>query len=132
MNKLIKSAIEASKNAYAPYSNYQVGAAILMKDGKIITGVNVENASYGLTNCAERTALFTAIAEGYTKDDIKEMAIVAGEQTIGTPCGACRQVMSELVPKDAVLYLSNNKGKHIESNMVELLPMAFSSEDLDD
>lgn len=130
MKKVIEEAIAASENSYSPYSNYRVGAAILMKDGVIVTGTNVENASYGLTNCAERTALYTATTMGYTRDDIVEMAVVAGEETIGSPCGACRQVMSELVPMDATIYMSNLKGKNIETTMKELLPFAFNSSDL--
>jgi len=131
MKKLIDSAIKASQNAYAPYSKYRVGAAILMKDGNIITGVNVENASYGLTNCAERSALFSAISQGYKKEDIEAMSIIAGEEVIGAPCGACRQVMYELVPKEAKLYLSNLKGEYEVSSTEKLLPGAFGPEDLD-
>ncbi len=130
-DKLVKAAIEASKNSYSPYSNYPVGAAIEMNDGTIITGVNVENASFGLTNCAERTALFTAKTLGYKKEDIKAMSIAAGQEEIGAPCGACRQVINELVPKSAPLYLSNLKGKVKESSIKELLPFSFGPEDLD-
>lgn len=132
MKKLVEEAIKASKHAYAPYSNYHVGAAIQMKDGTIITGANIENASYGLTNCAERTALFYAYSQGYSKDDIIEMAVVAGEDKIGTPCGACRQVMSELVPMEAPIIMGTLNGKTKETNMKELLPFAFSSGDLDE
>lgn len=131
MNKLMKAAIAATKNSYSPYSKYPVGAAIEMTDGKIITGVNVENASFGLTNCAERTALFTAVSMGYKKEDIVAMSIAAGENEIGAPCGACRQVINELVPKKATLYLTNLHGKHMESTIEKLLPFSFGPEDLD-
>lgn len=131
MKKLIEAAIEASKNSYSPYSKYPVGAAIEMKDGTVVTGVNVENASFGLTNCAERTALFTARTLGYKKEDIVAMSIAAGQEEIGAPCGACRQVINELVPKNAPLYLTNLKGKFQESTIEELLPFSFGPEDLD-
>lgn len=131
MNNLVNAAIEASKNSYSPYSKYPVGAAIEMKDGTIVTGVNVENASYGLTNCAERTALFTAVTMGYKKEDIVAMSIAAGDEEIGAPCGACRQVINELVPKEAPLYLTNLRGRFIESTIKELLPFSFGPEDLD-
>lgn len=131
MNKLVKMAIEVSKNSYSPYSKYPVGAAVEMHDGTIITGVNVENASFGLTNCAERTALFTAVSQGYKKSDIKAMSIVAGKEVIGAPCGACRQVINELVPKKAILYLGNHSGKVIEKTIDDLLPLSFGPEDLD-
>ncbi len=131
MNKLIEAAIAVTKNSYSPYSNYPVGAAVELKDGTIITGVNVENASYGLTNCAERSALFAVVSQGYKKSDIVAMSIAAGEKEIGAPCGACRQVINELVPKKASLYLTNLHGKHFESTIEELLPFSFGPEDLD-
>lgn len=131
MKDLIKKAIEASEKSYSPYSKYPVGAAILMKDGNVITGVNVENASYGLTNCAERTALFTAVTQGYKKEDIVAMSIAAGQEEIGAPCGACRQVINELVPKKAPLFLTNLKGEFKESTIEDLLPFSFGPEDLD-
>ncbi len=131
MNKLVKAAIKASDNSYSPYSNYPVGAAIEMKDGTIVTGVNVENASFGLTNCAERTALFTARTLGYKKEDIVAMSIAGGKEEIGAPCGACRQVINELVPKKAPLYMASLSGKVQETTIEKLLPFSFGPEDLD-
>ena len=98
---LIAAAKEAYKNAYAPYSKFSVGAALKLKDGSIINGANIENASYGLTNCAERSALFTAFTKGYRRDDIEAIAVVANTDRPISPCGACRQVISELMPQDA-------------------------------
>ncbi len=128
-DELLKLAFEAMENAYVPYSHYKVGACVLCKDGKTFKGVNIENASYGATNCGERTAIFTAYANGYRKDDIKAIAIVSNGKRIGTPCGICRQVLSELMPKDAPIILSNSKDEMI-TNIAELLPYDFGEEDL--
>lgn len=128
-DELLKLAFEAMENAYVPYSHYKVGACVLCKDGKTFKGVNIENASYGATNCGERTAIFTAYANGYRKDDIKAIAIVSNGKRIGTPCGICRQVLSELMPKDAPMILSNGKDEMI-TNIAELLPYDFGEEDL--
>lgn len=99
LRPLFDKALEASKNAYAPYSRFPVGAALLMKDGTIITGVNVENRSYGLSNCAERSAVFQAISRGYTT--FAALAIAAPKASYAVPpCGACRQVLSEFAPGD--------------------------------
>ena len=128
-DELLKLAFEAMENAYVPYSHYKVGACVLCKDGKTFKGVNIENASYGATNCGERTAIFTAYANGYRKDDIKAIAIVSNGKRIGTPCGICRQVLSELMPKDAPIILSNGEDEMI-TNIAELLPYDFGEEDL--
>ena len=128
-DELLKLAFEAMENAYVPYSHYKVGACVLCKDGKTFKGVNIENASYGATNCGERTAIFTAYANGYRKDDIKAIAIVSNGKRIGTPCGICRQVLSELMPKDAPIILSNGKDEMI-TNIAELLPYDFGEDDL--
>lgn len=114
---------EAKKNAYSPYSNYKVGAAILVKDGSTFIGCNVENASYGLTMCAERTAIFNAIANGYSKDDFIAIAISASSDNF-SPCGACRQVISEFGNNIIVLFEFNEK-IIIESSS-NLLPYSFS------
>lgn len=99
--QLFEVAHQAMQHAYAPYSHYTVGAAILCDDGKIYSGINVENASYGLTNCAERTAIFKAISEGATH--VSKILIVNGTNELSKPCGACRQVMSEFMgPDDTV------------------------------
>ena len=130
MEKVITEALLARESAYAPYSKFKVGAALLLKDGSIIRGCNVENASYGLCNCAERTALFTAYAKGYRKDDIVAMSIAADTQGPVSPCGSCRQVMSELLNKNTPVYLTNLKGDVKEMSVEELLPYSFDASDL--
>ena len=127
--ELIKEAFKAMENAYAPYSNYHVGACILLKDGKIFHGANIENASFGGTNCAERSAVFAAYSEGYRKNDIEALAIVSDGDRIAAPCGICRQVLSELLTKDTPIYLSNGKEEK-DVTMAELLPMSFDMEDV--
>ncbi len=128
--ELVKEAFEAMKNAYAPYSNYHVGACILCRDGTLFYGANIENASYGGTNCGGRSAVFAAYSRGYRKDDIEALAIVSDGNRVGSPCGICRQVLSELLNQDTPIILSNGK-ETIETNIAELLPFQFSSEDLD-
>jgi cytidine deaminase len=125
--ELIQAAKSAREKAYVPYSHFPVGAALLTTDGTLYTGCNVENASFGLTNCAERTAIFKMVSEGHT--EIKEIAIVA--DTVGpvSPCGACRQVLAEFGP-EAVVYLSNLKGDVQRTTVRELLPGFFRSADL--
>lgn len=127
---LIAAAKEAYENAYTPYSKFNVGAALKLKDGNIIKGANVENASYGLTNCAERSALFTAYTEGYRREDIVAITIVANTDRPISPCGACRQVMSELMPQDADVILLSNKDEMISYKNEQLLPYSFTPEDL--
>ncbi|MFZ2959298.1 MAG: cytidine deaminase [Candidatus Ozemobacteraceae bacterium] len=125
--KLIESAVEASTRAYAPYSRFHVGAALELSDGHIILGCNVENASYGLTNCAERTALFTAVAMG--RRDIVRLAIFVDTDFFISPCGACRQVLVELAPKIPVLLI--NRARNVkETSVPELMPLAFGDEQL--
>lgn len=126
---LLERAFKAMENAYAPYSNYHVGACVVTKDNKYFIGANIENASYGLTNCAERNAIFQAYSNGYRKNDIKAIAIVSDGKTLATPCGACRQVLVELLEKDTPIVLSNHKIERI-TNIQELLPMSFTHEDL--
>lgn len=126
-------ALKARKNAYAPYSNYSVGACLVLKDGKYIVGSNVENSSFGLTNCAERSALFAAISLGYKKEDFKELVIATINDIPGSPCGACRQVITELMEPDALITLINPKLKNTISLKVnDLLPYAFSGEKIDE
>jgi len=129
--RLIEAAITGRKNSYSPYSNFKVGASLLMKNDVIITGANIENSSYGLCNCAERSALFAAYSQGFRKDDIVGMAIVADTDGPCSPCGACRQVISELLNPNTPVYLANLKGDTMDTNPVELLPFAFSGEDLE-
>ena len=129
-NQLVEKALEARILSYSPYSNFAVGAALLCKDGRVFTGANVENSSYPLCMCAERNALSNAMMNGYKKDDFVALAIVADTDEPCSPCGACRQVISELFPREGKIYLSNLKGSFKETNIDELLPFAFSGEDL--
>ena len=130
IQKLYDSAINARLKSYSPYSKFKVGAALLLKDDNIIVGTNVENASYGLANCAERTALFSAITQGYKKDDIKALLVVADTDAPCSPCGACRQVIVELMNKDADIILTNLKNDIKELTVKDLLPFSFSKDDL--
>ena len=119
---LLAEAHKAKRNAYCRYSNFQVGAALLAKDGKIITGCNVENASYGLTMCAERTALFKAVSEGYKPGDFVAIAIAASADDF-SPCGACRQVINEF--GDDMVVIFDFGGKTVFTTLAEILPYNF-------
>lgn len=122
---LIDEAILAMSVSYAPYSKFRVGAAIKLKDGKIIRGCNIENVSYSMSICAERVAIFKAYSEGYTKDDILSMAVVSSTKNPISPCGACRQVLTELLDENTTIILSNIKKEKKELKVCELLPYAF-------
>lgn len=127
METLLKAAREARARAYAPYSGFQVGAAVLGASGRIYSGCNVENASYGLSNCAERTAIFSAVAAGERRLDA--IAILADTPDVTAPCGACRQVIAEFrIPR---VFLANLAGKCREVTLEELLPGAFSQQDME-
>ncbi len=121
---------KAYDNAYAAYSNFQVGAVVVLKNGEYIIGSNVENASYGLTNCAERSALFAAYSNGYRKDDILELVIIAATPEPVSPCGACRQVISELMNPTSIVTMTNLKGDVKTVTVKELLPFCFTEGDL--
>ncbi|WP_298845325.1 cytidine deaminase [Clostridium sp.] len=125
---LVSKAIDARKNSYSPYSNFKVGAAVLTYDGKIYTGCNIENASYGATNCAERTAIFKAVSEGYTT--IKAIAIVGVENDYTYPCGICRQVIAEFASVDTKIILGKGKTEYLVKTLDEILPGAFTKKDL--
>ena len=129
-NELIKKAEEARKLSYSPYSHFAVGAALLCKDGRVFLGANVENSSYPLCMCAERNALYNAMMNGVKKEDMVALALTADTDEPCSPCGACRQVISEIFPKDAPIYMANLKGDVKETTISELLPFAFSSDDL--
>lgn len=129
ISRIVEMAFVARKNAYTPYSNFKVGACIKTKDGKFFGGANVENASYGLTNCAERSACFAAYSAGYRKEDIEMLAVVTDAEKLTTPCGACRQVLSELLSEDTPIVLTNKK-ETVVTNIKELLPDMFGAEDL--
>ena len=125
--KLLEEARKVSKNAYTPYSNFKVGAAILLKNGTIITGANVENCAYGPTNCAERSAMFYAFSQGYRKEDIEMMAVITDTETPASPCGVCRQVMSELLTPECPLILGTLSNDEIMiSDIKTLLPYSFT------
>ena len=128
--ELVSKAIEARKLSYSPYSHFAVGAAVLTKDGRVFLGANVENSSYPLCMCAERNALYNAYMNGYKKEDLEALALSADTDGPCSPCGACRQVISEIFPSDKPIYMSNLKGVIQETTIKELLPFAFSSEDL--
>ena len=128
--ELIDHAFSAMKNSYAPYSNYHVGASVACKDGRVFYGANIENASYPLSMCAERVAMFNAYMSGVEYDDIVALAVVADTDSPVSPCGACRQVMAELLPRNTIIYLANLKGEIKECSIDELLPYSFSGDDL--
>jgi cytidine deaminase len=125
MEKLINAARLAKKNSYSPYSNYKVGSAVLTDDDTIISGCNVESSSYGLTCCAERTALFSAISSGHNK--FKALAVITKDG--GTPCGACRQVIWDLCG-DIPIYIADENGNVDETTSKALLPKAFDGNSL--
>jgi len=125
---LIEEAKKAQLKAYVPYSKFKVGAALLAEDGTIYHGCNIENAAYSMTNCGERTALFSAIAQGTTK--FAKLAVVADTDRPVPPCGACRQVISELCSADMEVILTNLQGDVGVLTVAELLPGAFNMEDL--
>lgn len=128
-DELLKLAFKAMGNAYAPYSNYHVGSCVLTKDGQTFLGANIENASFGATNCGERSAIFAAYSHGYRKNDIEAIAIVTDGHRVGAPCGICRQVLSELLNDETPIILSNGKETLIKT-INDLLPMRFTQEDL--
>ncbi|MEH7343752.1 cytidine deaminase [Bacillus sp. JJ1532] len=130
VEKLIEEAKVARERAYAPYSKFKVGAALLTSDGKVYHGCNIENAAYSMCNCAERTAIFKAYSEGVR--NFTAMAVIADTDRPCSPCGACRQVIAELCPKDMKVYLTNLKEDILEITIEQLLPGAFSPEDLNE
>jgi cytidine deaminase len=125
-SELMDKAIEGQKNSYAPYSHYYVGAAVLTKSGKIYSGCNVENASYGLGNCAERTAIFKAVSDGH--QDLEAVVVVTRDG--GMPCGACRQVLNEFNSKMIVIAIDENRNIRHETTLDQLLPHAFGPANL--
>jgi cytidine deaminase len=121
--KLLGAAKKVMKHAHAPYSNFRVGAAILLSNGKIFSGCNVENASYGLSNCAERTAIFSAVAELGPKIEVRAVSVVNDQGVPCSPCGACRQVIYEFGPDAIVFFQAANGPK--QAHITELLPEGF-------
>ena len=128
--ELIEIAKEARQLSYSPYSNFKVGASLLTKDGEVYKGANIENASYPLCMCAARNAIYNAYMDGKKKDDFIALAIIADTTDPCSPCGACRQVISELLPKTAKIILANLKGDIKITTIEELLPFSFDSKDL--
>ncbi|MHC1683475.1 MAG: cytidine deaminase [Clostridiaceae bacterium] len=126
--ELIKIAMEYRERAYSPYSKFKVGAAVLSEDGKVYGGCNIENASYGGTNCAERTAIFKAVSEGNKK--FKSIAIVGDLNNYTLPCGICRQVISEFASSDLEIYCAKNENDYKKFTIEDLLPEAFTKEAL--
>ena len=133
--ELIRKALEVRQKAYAPYSGFMVGAALLCKDGRIFTGCNIENASYGATNCAERTAFFKAVSEGYR--EFTAIAIAGGDREAQNlkhcaPCGICRQVMSEFCdPATLLVILPRTENDYKSYTLGQLLPLGFTSADME-
>lgn len=131
--QLIRAALDARKLAYAPYSNYTVGAALLTAEGDIFQGGNIENASYGATNCAERTAIFKAVSEG--RRDFSAIAIAGGMENAepadyAYPCGICRQVMQEFAGEDFRVFVAKSITDYKEYRLRELLPYGFGGESI--
>lgn len=122
--ELIDLAIETSKKAYVPYSHFPIGAVLVAKNGQIFTGVNIENASFGLTNCGERTAIFKAISEGVT--EFEELIVYGETQKPVSPCGACRQVMAEFFSQDLKVTLVAKDKSTVVMTVKELLPYSFT------
>lgn len=131
--KLIEKAKKAAEKAYVPYSGYTVGAALLTKEGKVYTGCNIENAAYGPTNCAERTAFFKAVSEG--ERSFSKIAVVGGKNLkfsdYFSPCGVCRQVMKEFCDDDFIILLGKDKDEYMNVTLSELLPLSFSKNDIE-
>ncbi|UHA74165.1 cytidine deaminase [Paenibacillus sp. 481] len=128
--QLMEQAKLAREKAYTPYSHFKVGAALLDEHGNVHHGCNVENAAYGPTNCAERTALFRAIADGCAPRSFKAIAVIGDTEQPITPCGVCRQVIIELCPPDMPVYMGTVNGTWSETTVSELLPGAFNVDSL--
>ena len=120
---LIQAALDARESAYVPYSKFRVGAALLDERGRVFTGCNIENASYGATCCAERTAIFKAVSEGAKA--IRKLAVVCGQEGPCMPCGICRQVMAEFAANDFILLAASPDGTYRRFSLDELLPARF-------
>jgi len=121
--ELLATALEARSKAYAPYSDFHVGAAVLGANGKIYSGCNVENASFGLTCCAERSAIFAMVVAGET--EIKEILVIGESEEFLPPCGACRQVIAEFAQPPVVVHMCNREGACRDTTVAELLPFIF-------
>ncbi len=129
IQELIRTALEMKERAYAPYSHFQVGAAVQTGSGQVIGGFNIENASFGATNCAERTAIFSALQQGETK--IEALAVVGDPDNYTYPCGICRQVMVEFADGQMPVIIARSETDYIVHTLSEILPGAFSRTDLE-
>lgn len=130
LNKVKKLLLEAQSHSIAPYSNFHVGAVVMTKDGKYHMGFNIENSAFGVSMCAERCALFHTYCSGNTKDDIVSLSLITSSSNVGTPCGSCRQVMSELMHVNCPVYIYNkDESEHLFTTVKDLLPYMFTSED---
>jgi cytidine deaminase len=127
--ELLQIANKVKSNSYSPYSKFRVGAVLVSEEGNLYSGVNVENSSYGLTNCAERSAIFKAVSEGERK--FKTIVIASDAEDFITPCGACRQVMMEICGKNLDVVLSNSDNEIRILKMEDLLPLSFNKDYLD-
>jgi cytidine deaminase len=127
--KLFKEAKKAQKNAYVPYSEFPLGAAVLTEDGSIYSGANIENSAYGLTNCAERSAIFSAVSSGNRK--IEALLLVSSTENPVTPCGSCRQVINEFADGEIEIIMMTEDGKELSMSNQELLPGAFSDKSME-
>lgn len=124
IEKLIQAAALARQKAYAPYSDFHVGAALLCADGTVFTGCNIENASFPVSNCAERTALFSAVSAGYR--DFEAIAVISDSEDFTSPCGVCRQALSEFCGSDLKIYMCGSDMRYSQTTLGALLPFAFS------
>lgn len=129
MEAAVQAALQARENAFAPFSKFRVGAAVVLRDGSIVSGCNVENASYGLTICAERVAVFKAISEGARPGDFSLVVVATNAAVLTPPCGACRQILWEFCG-DVPVVLVNVQGERREFAMKDLLPEAFDASNL--
>lgn len=127
--KLKQLAIAAKENSYSPYSKFRVGAAIKLSDGNYIQGSNIENASFGATNCAERSAIFAAYSQGYKQEDIIALAVTSDMESPVPPCCICRQVMVELLSENCPVYMIG-ENQIIETNVNQLVPFQFGADEL--
>ncbi len=127
---LMEQARSIMKHSYSPYSHFPVGAALLTDDDRVFTGVNIENVSFGVTNCAERSAIFTAVSTGYRPGFIKAIAVAGDTEAFLSPCSVCRQVMVEFCDPETPVYLTRNDGEIFTTSVTELVPFAFEKLDM--
>lgn len=130
INELMKKAHQVKEHSYSPYSNFRVGCAIQMDDESVFTGANIENVSFGATNCAERSAIFTALSAGHQPKTIKAIAVAGDTEHYLSPCSICRQVMVEFCEPKTAVYLTRKDHSILETSVEELVPFAFDSMDI--